>query len=217
MGKLTIKIAIVLAWVFLSTGCDRDRNETGWDYFPDMFYSYAYESWQPNPNFEDGKTMRTPVEGTISRDIIPFRYTLDPGERERAGVELVNPVPFDAEALARGEKEYQVFCMDCHGSKGEGDGFLYSSGLYVAKPRSLVNDIARSLKDGEIFHSITLGFGSMGEHGSLIRQEDRWKIVHYIREDLQQNVAQDTIAPDTIVTEGLNALVPDSTESNNDL
>ncbi len=189
----------------MSTGCDRDRNETGWDYFPDMFYSYAYESWTPNPNFEDGKTMRIPAEGSISRDIIPFQYTLDSGEKERAGAELVNPIPLGHETLVRGEKMFQVFCMDCHGSKGGGDGFLYTSGLYVAKPRSLVDDIARSLKDGEIFYSITLGFGSMGEHGSLIRQEDRWKIVHYIREDLQKNPSQDSIAIDN-----LNVAYPDS-------
>jgi len=37
------------------------------------------------------------------------------------------------------------------------------------------------LKDGEIFHTITLGFGSMGAHGAQIRPEDRWKIVLYIR------------------------------------
>ena len=41
--------------------------------------------------------------------------------------------------------------------------------------------MADNLKDGEIFHSITLGFGSMGAHGSQIRTEDRWKLVLYIR------------------------------------
>ncbi len=194
MARNAMKYFIVLAMILLMIRCDRDRNETGWDYFPDMFYSYAYESWKPNPNFEDGKTMRTPVEGTIPRDFIPFQYTLDPGERERAGEELVNPVPLDTASLKRGEQEYHVFCMDCHGNKGEGDGFLYSSGLYVAKPRSLVDENARSLREGEIFHTITLGFGSMGAHGSLIRPPDRWKIVHYIREVLQENPLHDTVS-----------------------
>jgi hypothetical protein len=49
------------------------------------------------------------------------------------------------------------------------------------KPRLLTGSIADNLKDGEIFHTITLGFGSMGAHGSQIRTEDRWALVLYIR------------------------------------
>jgi len=45
----------------------------------------------------------------------------------------------------------------------------------------LTGKAADNLKDGEIFHSITLGFGSMGSHGSQIRTADRWKVVLYIR------------------------------------
>ena len=43
-------------------------------------------------------------------------------------------------------------------------------------------------KDGEIFHSITVGFGIMGAHGGMIRQEDRWKIILHIRENLQKQM-----------------------------
>ena len=71
-------------------------------------------------------------------------------------------------------------------SSGLGDGHLYSSGLYPVKPRSLVAETAVNLKDGEIFHSITVGFGSMGAHGSQIRTNDVWSVVSYIRE-LQKN------------------------------
>jgi hypothetical protein len=39
--------------------------------------------------------------------------------------------------------------------------------------------------DGEIFHTITLGFGVMGPHGFMIRPEDRWKTILYIRKELQ--------------------------------
>jgi hypothetical protein len=41
--------------------------------------------------------------------------------------------------------------------------------------------------DGEIYHSITLGYGSMGPHGSLVRPDDRWKVINYIRMVLQKN------------------------------
>jgi hypothetical protein len=49
------------------------------------------------------------------------------------------------------------------------------------KPLSISGENAVKLKDGEIFHTITLGIRSMGAHGSQIRPDDRWKLVQYIR------------------------------------
>jgi mono/diheme cytochrome c family protein len=165
----------------LLNGCDRNRNTPGWDYFPDMFYSTAYETFTKNPNFEDGITMRVPPAGTVPRGFTPFNYTLDPESRVRAGIELTNPVPPTMEALKGGKTVYSTFCIGCHGVKGAGDGHLFASGLYPLKPRMLTGSIANNLKDGEIFHTITLGLGSMGAHGSQIRTEDRWALVLYIR------------------------------------
>ena len=54
--------------------CDRTRSSTGWDYMPDMYYSNAYESYTPNPNFSDEMTMRMPVEGTVPREMVPFPF-----------------------------------------------------------------------------------------------------------------------------------------------
>jgi hypothetical protein len=64
---------------------------------------------------------------------------------------------------------------------GKGDGRLFTSGLYPLKPLSLSGDTAAKLRDGEIFHTITLGIRSMGAHGSQIRPDDRWKLVLYVR------------------------------------
>src|SRR5664279_6373374 len=81
-----------LVFLFMNLySCNRDRNNPGWDYFPDMFYSTAYETNSKNPNFENGMTMRVPVPGTIPRDFTPFEYTNDPESRILAGKELVNP------------------------------------------------------------------------------------------------------------------------------
>jgi mono/diheme cytochrome c family protein len=178
------RILKVLFTVFLLVNlysCNRDRNNPGWDYFPDMFYSMAYETNSKNPNFENGMTMRVPVPGTVPRDFIPFEYTNDPESRIKAGKELVNPVLTSPEALLRGKAIYTTFCIGCHGSAGKGDGHLFTSGLYPLKPLSLSGDTASRLKDGEIFHTITLGIRSMGAHGSQIRSDDRWKLVLYIR------------------------------------
>jgi len=183
------KVIFLLLFAVILPGCDRNRNNPGWDYFPDMFYSTAYETFTKNPNFKDGMTMRVPVLGTIPRNFIPFNYTIDADSRVRAGIELVNPVPSTEEALIRGNIVYSTFCSGCHGVTGDGDGILYTNGLYPLKPRTLIHEKADSLKDGEIFHSITLGFGSMGAHGAQIQNDDRWKLVLYIRK-LQEDAVE---------------------------
>jgi hypothetical protein len=182
-------LVFVLANLF---ACNRDRNNPGWDYFPDMFYSTAYETNSKNPNFENGMTMRVPVPGTVPRDFLPFQYTNDPESRIKAGKELVNPFLETPETLSEGKSVYTTFCLGCHGTTGKGDGHLFTSGLYPLKPLSLSGDTASKLKDGEIFHTITLGIRSMGAHGSQIRPEDRWKIVLYIRK-LQEERGNDKL------------------------
>jgi hypothetical protein len=146
-----------------------------------MFYSTAYETNSKNPNFEDGMTMRVPVPGTVPRGFTPFEYTNDPESRIMAGKELINPVITTPEVLLRGKSVYTTFCVGCHGISGEGDGHLFTSGLYPLKPLTLSSTSAVKLKDGEIYHTVTLGIRSMGAHGSQIRPEDRWMLINYIR------------------------------------
>ena len=179
--KNICKAVLLLIFYVSFSGCNRNRNHPGWDYFPDMFYSTAYETYSKNPNFEDGKTMRAPVPGTIAVGATPFEYTIDPESRIKAGKELVNPFLPNSESISRGNDIYTVFCMDCHGISGDGNGYLFTSGLYSLKPRNLLDSVSVKLKDGEIYHTITLGIRSMGAHGSQVRPDDRWKLVLYIR------------------------------------
>jgi mono/diheme cytochrome c family protein len=183
-GKRAFIMLLGSVFLFIAA-CDRNRKTPGWDYFPDMVYSNAYETYSPNTNFRDGKTLQAPVEGTVSRDALPFSYGTSTGERTRAGRELVNPLENTAENLTRGRAAYGVFCAQCHGENGDGKGHLVLSGVYKYPVRTLVSGEMKKRPDGEIFHTITLGFGVMGAHGFMIRPEDRWKIILYIRDDLQ--------------------------------
>jgi mono/diheme cytochrome c family protein len=166
--------------------CDRTHNDPGYDYFPDMAYSKAYETYSANPVFEDGKTLREPVEGTVSRGIIPYPYQKNDTDRLLAGKELVNPLTASNDNLKRGEVAYKRYCINCHGTLADGNGNLFTSGLYNFKPASLVNDKIKKVPDGEIYHVITVGQGVMMAYGGIVRPEDRWKIVMYVRE-LQRN------------------------------
>ena len=182
--KYNVIATVLILLVFMS--CDRTRTSTGWDYMRDMYYSEAYETYTPNENFENGQTMRTPVAGTVPRGMVPFPYEKTDEDRILAGEELSNPVMVSEVSIARGNEAYHVFCVNCHGEKGDGQGFLYTSQRYPYPPASLVNGKVTALSDGEIYHAITVGFGVMGPHGAMISQEDRWSIINYIREELQQ-------------------------------
>lgn len=185
-GKIFKPVFLVFLLVNLYS-CNRDRNNPGWDYFPDMFYSTAYETNSVNPNFENRTTMRVPPAGTVSLDFVPFQYSNDPGSRALAGKELVNPFLATPENIASGKKSYTIFCMDCHGPAGDGNGHLYTSGLYPIRPLTVSGPSALKLLDGEIYHTITLGIRSMGAYGSQVKPDDRWMIVLYIRK-LQEDV-----------------------------
>jgi len=183
--KQIFGLLFIMVPAILNMGCDRDRNNPGWDFFPDMYYSLAYETNAPNPVFEDGKTMRTPVEGTIPRGMVPHRYPNTSEGLAQAGLELVNPLGPTPENIETGGEMYRSFCIMCHGEKGDGKGFLHTSGKYIYPPATLISDKMINKPDGEIYHSITVGYGIMGAHGSQILPDDRWRIVLYIRNNLQ--------------------------------
>jgi mono/diheme cytochrome c family protein len=178
-------IGIYLFSLILFSGCDRGNNDPGWDYFPDMMYSPAYQTWSENPVLNGEMTMQHPVDGTISRNMIPFQYEKTDSDLERAGKELVNPFESTEDNITRGAKVYSVYCMLCHGVKGDGSGHLYTSGRYIYPPASLVSDKVKDLQDGSIFHVISVGWGIMAAHAPIVLPEDRWKAILYIRQELQ--------------------------------
>jgi cytochrome c len=103
----------------------------------------------------------------------------------------VNPMENTDEILADGKALYGMFCKHCHGKTGTGDGTM-THVIYSAVPH--FNDdktIRRSgtpmreLTSGHIFHAITYGLNAMGPHASQITEEERWKIVLYVQEELQ--------------------------------
>ena len=178
-------LIFILALVFFSS-CDYTRRSTGWEYFDDMMRSEAYESYTPNPNFADGKTMQPPVKGTIPRGMVPYAFEKTQEDRLIAAKTLVNPLEPTPDNLARGKKEYTTYCLQCHGNKGDGKGRLFVTKKYPFPPANLLSDKMRANPDADIFHVITVGNGVMGEHGSMIRPADRWRIAMYIKNELQK-------------------------------
>jgi len=175
----------LLLGLFIS--CDEDRNHPGYSYFPDMMNSRAYEPYSENPNFKDGHTLRLPPEGTIPREMIPYQFEKTPENRIWAGENVVNMSSMTSDDVLRGKELFGIYCINCHGEKGDGKGFLYTSGKYPYEPKSLITEALKKTPRGEFFHVISVGYGVMGAHGAQIKQKDRWKIIEYIKVELQGN------------------------------
>jgi len=177
-GEAVIGLLIVVSLAFQS--CDRDKNNPGYDYFPDMAYSNAYETYATNPNFPDGKTLQAPVNGTVSREGEHYPYKNTEEDMVKAS-KLKNPFLADAENIARGKVVYQNICLQCHGANADGKGNLFVSGKYPYPPANLMDQKIADKTDGAMFHAITVGYRIMPAHGIIVRPEDRWKIILYVR------------------------------------
>lgn len=182
--KLILSYFWVIIFCIVQFSCDTSRNERGYEYYPSMVYSEAYETYAPNTVFPDGKTAQPPIPGTIPRHMIPHQYPKTLDGQKLAGMELINPFEPSEENIARGKKEYEIFCANCHGSDGRGDGNLFASGKYPSEPPSLITDEMLKMPDGEYYHIMTVGSVIMGPFASLIRPQDKWKIIIYIKQEL---------------------------------
>lgn len=187
MKRTVFRICLLLmaAGTLALTSCRHDRNQPGYAYMPDMYYSVPYDAYSPNPVLTGGITNQLPPNGTIPRGYVPYPYKPKSFEdQKKAGEELINPVPVSPASLSKGKEQYDIYCSMCHGTAGKGDGYLFTAGLFTAKPSVLTDTLVQNKKDGEIYHVITVGSlsGLMGAHGPMIIPEYRWDIIHYVRE-----------------------------------
>lgn len=143
-----------------------------------MAVSPAYRTQSANPVLPGGVTSQPPVPGTLARDAHAFHYAANDVDRRRAGQELSNPVPATAQTLAEGKRVYTTFCLPCHGATGNGDGPLIPK---FPNPPGFRSAQTMALRDGEMFHTITLGRNKMASYASQVTWRERWEVIHYIR------------------------------------
>ena len=113
-------LVALLGMVGLNWAGPSDIRRRNFEYFPDMARSARYNTFAPNPNFADGKTLQSPVPGTIPVDDPAASSRFREDELvPRAGDERQNPFSAgDAAALARGRVVFESFCQPCHGREG---------------------------------------------------------------------------------------------------
>jgi mono/diheme cytochrome c family protein len=198
---------ILLAGIALGfASCGASEDNPGYEYAPQMYNSVAYEpltqivnedegSWLSSR--EDGKgeffnsnvnnpyrmNMREPVANTVPRTkdgSLPYR--LKAFELEEAA-KIQNPIELNNQVIAEGKVLYSQYCIACHGAGGEGDG---KAGEVIGGVANLKGGAYINLPEGHIFHVIMKGKGRMGAHGSQISQDRIWKIVHYVKQEIQK-------------------------------
>lgn len=93
---------------------------------------------------------------------------------------LKNPFKGNAAATAEGKEIYNQMCVLCHGLKGKGNG---EAGLTLErKPANFLALKVINQTDGNIFWKITNGKAPMATYEELLNDDQRWKLVNYIRE-----------------------------------
>lgn len=95
----------------------------------------------------------------------------------------------NAEHLKKGRSLFVKHCVTCHGEQGRGDG--PSARLHARRsgfaPRDLSKpEVQAGLTDGEMFWKIGAGWRPGGRIvmpgvGSEVSEEDRWRLVLYVR------------------------------------
>jgi mono/diheme cytochrome c family protein len=137
-----------------------------------------YDPLEGSDFFADGMASRPRLAGTVARGELGGDPYFESG--------LVNGQPGDGFPFAvteavmnRGHERFDIYCSQCHGRLGDGNGMIPSRGF--RRPPSFHTLTLRNAKAGHFFDVMTNGFGSMPPYKTMISAEDRWAIAAYIR------------------------------------
>ncbi|MBI33120.1 MAG: cytochrome C [Gammaproteobacteria bacterium] len=93
---------------------------------------------------------------------------------------LVNPYSSTEEKiLKKGQKIFSKMCWSCHGLSGNGDG--PAAGALINKPGDFTTTEFQQQSDGAIFWKLSTGRGQMVGFEDIMTDDDRWKLVTYLR------------------------------------
>jgi len=141
--------------------------------------------------FRDGRATRPIEPGTVARGQPQLDAARQTGMNDAGQPVAEFPVAVTEDLVKRGRERFNIFCSQCHGRLGNGDGKVVLRG-YI-KPPNFHTDVSRGLKlrgqeikltdvaVGYLFGVITAGYGAMPDYADMVPADDRWAIVAYIR------------------------------------
>lgn len=148
---------------------------------PNMDNQERYNAQEVNTFFEDNRSMRQPVEGTIARGQLRLDDAFYEGVDENGNLLDEIPVEVTRDFIYRGKEQFEIYCQVCHGAIGDGQGVIMTGQYgYVPAP-TFHSDNLRQMPDGHFYSAITNGIRTMPNYATQIKVRDRWAIVAYIR------------------------------------
>ncbi|MDZ7772017.1 MAG: c-type cytochrome [Balneolaceae bacterium] len=151
-----------------------------------------FEAQESNPFFEDNRSMRMPVEGTVARGNLRADKAYYQGINPDSSFVEEMPVELSRELLNRGQRQYNVYCSVCHGVTGAGNGIIMEGQYGFVPAPTFHMDRIRDLPDGHLYSVIANGIRTMPGYGHQVKVEDRWAIVAYLRAlQRSQNVSEE--------------------------
>ena len=178
LNQFKIIFPMVASLAILSS-CHIDKRERNIQYMPDMYEAVPYEPYAEVPDslFSNGMEARLPVEGTIKRGYIPYELK-NTNEDYESSKSNVSPLAKTKENLDRGKYLYGIYCVNCHGKKGDGQGNFSTTEKILGIPSYKDRDIT----EGSIYHVIVHGKGIMGSHAVQLTPKERWQVTQYVLE-----------------------------------
>jgi len=168
-----------LAMVVLIMSSCSEKGKPNYQYFPNMYISVGYETYGSYAIFENDQEAMLPVEGTVPRGWMPYRYSNTNEGYQLAKDSLKNILPITAVNLDKGKALYGIYCAICHGDKGNGKGTLVQREKILGVPS--YDDQGRAITQGSIYHVMYYGINSMGSYAAQTNEEERWQIVQYVQ------------------------------------
>jgi mono/diheme cytochrome c family protein len=145
--------------------------------------------------FEDGRSARPVVEGTVAQGYLREDSAFFTGAEKGAPIAQL-PVPVTRALLGRGQERYNIFCSPCHDRTGGGLGMIVRRGF--RRPPSYHIDRLRQAAPGYMYDVIANGFGAMPDYKEHVPPADRWAIVAYIQAlQLSQNMPAAELTPES--------------------
>jgi len=153
-----------------------------------------YDPLEPSDFFADGMSARQRIPGTVARGEVATDGFLATGKINGADGDGF-PFAVTADVMNRGQERFDIYCSECHGRLGDGNGMIPSRGY--RRPPSFHTDVLRNAKTGHFFDVMTNGFGAMPPYAVQVPVKDRWAIVAYIRAlQLSQNGTVTDLTPE---------------------
>src|ERR1700723_876907 len=159
----------------------------------DMHVQPKYLPYEPSNFFDDGRSERPVVPGTVARGQLHTDELLYTG-KENGVVSDKFPFPMTRADLERGRERYNVYCTPCHDYTGSGQGMIVQRGF--PQPPSFHILRLRQAPAGHFYGVITNGFGAMYSYAARVEPADRWRIAAYIRVlQLSRNATIEDVPP----------------------